>query len=38
MPERYELIITVWLDGNEWGAMVGEDLISGGCRVWLFSE
>lgn len=29
MPERYEVLITVWLDGNQWGAMVGEDPISG---------
>ena len=29
MPERYEVVITVWLDGNQWGAMVGHDPISG---------
>lgn len=29
MPEPYEVVITVWLDGNQWGAMVEDDPISG---------
>jgi hypothetical protein len=29
MPEPYEVIIKIWLDGKQWGAMVGEDPISG---------
>jgi hypothetical protein len=26
MPEQYEVIIKIWLDGSQWGALVGTTL------------
>jgi hypothetical protein len=27
--DSYEVIIKIWLDGNQWGALVGENITTG---------
>ena len=29
MPERYDVVIKIWLDGNQWGALVGDNITTG---------
>ena len=29
MPERYDVVIKIWLDGNQWGALVGQNITTG---------
>jgi hypothetical protein len=27
--DSYEVVINIWLDGNQWGALVGENITTG---------